>query len=229
LTPQNDCKVDSPNRSIVQQPAFVRPGVVRLLFRAAGRFSTSKSTRSKGADAVIVPAKGADHEHMLVKKQRENEEKAADWMRKAELAVDKQQDDLARAALERHQSYTQMAESFREQVADQKVQVENLKSALNRLDQKLAEAQSKADLLIAQHRRSRTSSKASDARAALNDRSKGAAFDRMKGRIFRDQAVSEAKAEMFSDNLDDRFKELEKGDEIERMLAEVKSRRQLNG
>jgi phage shock protein A len=168
-------------------------------------------------------------EHMLVKKQRENEEKAADWMHKAELAVDKKKDDLARAALERHQSYTQMAESFREQVADQKVQVENLKAALNRLDQKLAEAQSKADLLIAQHRRSRTSSKASDARAALNDQSKGAAFDRMKGRIFRDQAVSEAKAEMFSDNLDDRFKELEKGDEIERMLAQVKSRRQLNG
>ena len=63
----------------------------------------------------------------------------------------------------------------------------------------------------------------------VSNSGEGAAFDRMKGRIFRDQAVSEAKAEMFSDNLDDRFKELEKGDEIERMLAEVKSRRQLNG
>lgn len=168
-------------------------------------------------------------EHMLEKKQKENEEKAAEWMHKAELAVDKKQDDLARAALERHQSYVQMAESFREQVADQKVQVENLKSALNKLDQKLAEARSKGDLLIAQHRRSRTSNRAHDARLALSDQSKGAAFDRMKHKVLREEAVSEAKAEMFSDSLDDRFHELEKGDEIERMLIEVKSRRQLNG
>jgi phage shock protein A len=40
-------------------------------------------------------------EHLLLKKQKENEEKAAEWARKAELAVDKKQDDLARVALER--------------------------------------------------------------------------------------------------------------------------------
>ena len=167
-------------------------------------------------------------EHMLEKKQKENADKSAEWMHKAELAVDKKQDDLARAALERHQSYTQMAEKFQEQVADQKVQVENLKSALNKLDQKLAEARAKADLLIAQHRRSRTSRKATDARIAISDESKGAAFDRMKRKIYRDQAVSDATAEIFSDNLEDRFKQLEKRDEIERMLTEVKSRRQLH-
>ena len=37
----------------------------------------------------------ADH-HLLQKKQAEHEDKAAEWMRKAELAVDKTQDDLAR-------------------------------------------------------------------------------------------------------------------------------------
>ena len=37
-------------------------------------------------------------EHLLLKKQKENEEKAAEWTRKAEIAVDKKQDDLARAA-----------------------------------------------------------------------------------------------------------------------------------
>src|SRR5260221_4017866 len=61
-------------------------------------------------------------QHLLEKKQKEHEEKAAEWMKKAELAVDKSQDDLARAALERIQSVTQLAEGYTQQVTDQRLQ-----------------------------------------------------------------------------------------------------------
>src|SRR5437588_3704487 len=94
-------------------------------------------------------------QHLLEKKQKENEEKAADWVRRAEIAVDKKQDDLARAALERCMSYKELGESFAQQVADQKLEVESLKTARSKLEQKLADANAKADLLIAQQRRSR--------------------------------------------------------------------------
>ena len=80
-------------------------------------------------------------------------------MRKAELSVDKKQDDLARAALQRVESYRDLSESFAQQVTDQKAQVENLKTALRQLEQKLTEAQAKADLLIAQQRRARAVAK----------------------------------------------------------------------
>ena len=106
-------------------------------------------------------------QHLLEKKKKENEDKVAEWMRKAELSVDKKQDDLARASLQRVESYREMSESFAQQVTDQKAQVENLKSALRQLEQKLTEAQAKADLLIAQHRRARAVGKASDARLAM--------------------------------------------------------------
>src|SRR5258707_3717708 len=99
-------------------------------------------------------------QHLLMKKHKENAQAADEWVRKAELAVDKKQDDLARAALERSLSYRQMTENFAQQVADQTVQVENLKSALRKLEQKMAEAQSKSELLIAQHRRARALNKA---------------------------------------------------------------------
>src|ERR1700758_1688660 len=127
-------------------------------------------------------------QHLLEKKQKENEDKVAEWMRKAELAVDKKQDDLARAALQRVESYRDLSGSFAQEGTDHKPQVENLKTPLRQLDQKLAEAQAKADLLIAQHRRARAVGKASDAKMAIGDGSKAAAFDRMK----RKEAHSEA-------------------------------------
>ena len=83
-------------------------------------------------------------QHLLGKKQKENEDKVAEWMRKAELAVDKKEDDLARASLQRVESYREVSENFMQQVTDQKAQVENLKSALRKLEQKLTEAQAKA-------------------------------------------------------------------------------------
>ena len=164
-------------------------------------------------------------QHLLENKQKENEDKVAEWMRKAELAVDKKQDDLARAALERVESYRDLSSSFRQQVSDQKAQVENLKTALRQLDQKLTEAQAKADVLMAQHRRARAVGKASDAKINIGDGSKAAAFDRMKHKVVREQAVSQAKAEMAVDDVEDRLAALEKEDRIEQLLAELKAKR----
>jgi phage shock protein A len=164
-------------------------------------------------------------EHMLEKRMKENEDKAKEWFSKAEIAVDKKKDDLARGALERHKSYDHLAKNFEEQVQDQKLQVDNLKSALRKLEQKLSEAQSKADLLIAQHRRSRAASRASDVAMAMDSNSKVAAFERLKDKVIHAEAVGHAKAEAMTDALEDQFEELSKGDEIERLLAEIKSRR----
>ena len=164
-------------------------------------------------------------QHLLEKRQKENEDKVAEWMRKAELSVDKKQDDLARAALQRVESYREMTDSFAQQVNDQKAQVDNLKTALRQLDQKLAEAQAKADLLLAQHRRARAVGKASDAKIRIGDGSKAAAFDRMKHKVVREEAVSQAKAELAVDDVEDRLAVLEKEDRIEQLLGELKAKR----
>jgi phage shock protein A len=164
-------------------------------------------------------------QHMLEKKQKENDVKAVEWMRKAELAVDRDQDDLARAALERHKSCERTAESFREQVADQRSQVDMLKAVLGKLEQKLAEAHAKSAMLLAQHRRARALGKASDARSAIGSGSAIRTFDRMRDKVMHEEAVSQAKSELAGDNLDDRFAQLEHDDEVDRALAELKARR----
>jgi phage shock protein A len=165
-------------------------------------------------------------QHVLEKKLKENEENEQQWLHRAEMAVDKKDEGLARAAVERAMSYRSMAANFRQQVEDQTTQVENLKTALLKLQQKLVEAQAKSDVLIAQHRRTRAMGKANEAGLAMGDDSNSAAFDRMKNKVQHTEATAQAKSELLADDVEDRFAAMEKEKEIDRLLAEIKSKRQ---
>jgi phage shock protein A len=165
--------------------------------------------------------------HLLERRRAENRAKQEEWLRKAELAVSKQQEDLARAAIEKSIDCANLAGSFEQQVEDQKVQVENLKAALRNLDAKLAEARAKSDLLLARHRRARTAANAADARAALDAASAASAWDRMNGKVNRAEALSQARSELLGESVEDRLAALEKHDEVERLLADIKSRKLL--
>ena len=164
-------------------------------------------------------------EHLLRKKHQENLDKHAEWMRKAEIAVDKKQDELARAAIERAVGYRKLAEDFAEEIAHQKSQVENLKSALEKLERKLSEAQAKSELLLAQHRRSRGLNRASQARMAVTDQSKLATFDRIKSKVQGEEATSRTLSEIAGYSVEDELVALDRDDEVDRLLAEIKTRR----
>ena len=165
-------------------------------------------------------------EHLLAKKQKENETKIGEWMRKAELAVDKGDDELARAALERTETLRRMAEALDEQVTDQRTQTESLRTALRKLEHKLAEARHRSDLLVAQHRRSRAVRRAAEAQISIGGDKHTQTADRLRRRIEHEDARSTATVIM-AESVDDRFEALERNDRIERLLAEMKSRKQL--
>jgi phage shock protein A len=166
-------------------------------------------------------------QHILEKKQREQEDTGKDWMRKAELAVDKTQDDLARGALDRFQTSSRLAQSFLEQVNDQKAQVETLKNALIKLEAKLEEAKSKREMLIARHRRSVALDKAAKAQVALGEDSKNAAFDRLKDRVNHTEATATAEVDLLTDDITEKLNRLDRDTEVDRLLTDLKSRRRL--
>ena len=165
--------------------------------------------------------------HLLERRAAENTQKQVEWMRKAELAVAKHEDDLARVAIDRSLENRKLAESFAEQLGDQKVQVDNLKTALRNLECKLAEARGKSDLLLARHRRTRAAGKAAEASLGMNETSASSAWDRMGQKVNRAEAVSQARTELLGDNLEDRFAALEKQDEIERLLTDIKGKKSI--
>jgi phage shock protein A len=168
-------------------------------------------------------------QHMLEKKLKENEVAGNDWMRKAELAVDKGEDDLARAALDRYQTSLRLTQSHREQVDDQKAQVETLKGALQKLEQKLDEAKSKRDMLLARHRRSIALGKAARAQTAIGDQSKSGSFDRLRERVYHSEAVATAEVEIIDADAGGRLTRMDRDVEIDRLLADLKDRRRLPG
>ena len=93
---------------------------------------------------------------------------------------------------------------------------------------KLAEAQNKSDVLLAQHRRARALKRASDAQMKIGDGSKAAAFDRVKDKVQHAEAVGQAKAEIAQDDMDERLAALGKEDAVEKLLAEIKTRKGLS-
>ena len=108
-----------------------------------------------------VAASIAD-EQRLKERWQQNEQLAGEWQRKAELAVEKDDDDLAKEALSRRNTFQQTALGFKEQYEDQARQVEQLKDALDKLESKIQEARTKKDLLIARSRRARAEAQIHD-------------------------------------------------------------------
>ncbi|MEP6716032.1 MAG: PspA/IM30 family protein [Terriglobia bacterium] len=165
--------------------------------------------------------------HLLERRAKETAGKHDEWMNKAQLAVTKQQDDLARAAIERSLESRKLADSFSEQIADQRVQVENLKSALHKLEGKLLEARAKSDVLLAKHRRAKVTDKAAEAHLGMNAGAASSAWDRMNNKVNRAEAIGQAHTELLTDSVEERFAALEKEDEVERLLAGLKTQKQL--
>jgi phage shock protein A len=163
-------------------------------------------------------------QHLLEKKRAEHEQQAADWRRKAELAVQKGNDDLARAALERALSNDQLAAGFTTQAEDQKHEADNLRQALHKLEQKLTETRAHSEMLIAEHRRAKVVGRATKARQAVGTDQEHA-LGRMRSKVHVASAENAAATEVLSpESLEDKFKRLESEDKIELMLNEIKSR-----
>ncbi len=160
--------------------------------------------------------------HLLERRKKENLQTDAEWMRKAELAVSKKQDALARMAIERSLENRKIAASFDEQIADQRVQVDNLKTALHKLEGKLEESKTKSDLLLARHRRAHAAIKVGEATGDVTGLPTTAAWDRMHRKVNQSEAINLAHAELVGDSLEDQFAALEKHDEVERLLADLK-------
>src|SRR6266516_7189436 len=171
-----------------------------------------------------VAASIAD-EKRLHQRYQENQEKANEWERKAEMAVDRSDDELAKEALARRNSFKESAEGFQEQWQEQTAQVQQLKDALHQLESKIQEAEAKKDLLIARSRRAKAETNIRETMAGIGKTSATSEFERMEERVSEQEARAKAAAELDSDTLEQRFAALESESSLDKDLAALKARK----
>lgn len=169
-------------------------------------------------------AVAAADEQKLRSRCTENGAKAESWQRRAEAAVAGSDDDLARQALARHNTYAQLAEEFHGQLDKQTRQVAELKDALSQLQAQIHTAEARRDLLLSRSRRAKAELSIRQTMSGVNGSSLLAEFTRMEERVEQGEHQAEAYRELDKDTLEVRFQQLEESDNLDRQLAAMKSR-----
>jgi phage shock protein A len=167
-------------------------------------------------------------EKQLYQRYQDNQAKASDWQQRAELAVERGQDDLAREALSRRNAFQQTADGFKAQYEQQASQVEQLKNALHQLESKVQEAQTKQELLVARSRRAKAETQIRTTLSGLDQSSALSSFQRIEEKVSQQEARAAALGELDTDTMDRRFELLEQETEVDRQLAALKEKKGLS-
>jgi phage shock protein A len=169
-------------------------------------------------------------EKKLERETQNQLDQAKEWERKAMIAVQAGDDELAKEALVRKQEYDARYFEYKKQWDAQKASVGSLKEALRDLQNKIEEAQRKKNLLIARAKRAEAQQKIQSTMSGLaGNKTAFEAFDRMAAKVDQMEAQAEAAKELedFSSNssLEKRFAELEKSDaSADKLLADLKEK-----
>jgi phage shock protein A len=155
---------------------------------------------------------------------KQAEAQARTWYERAELALKKGEEDLAREALSRRKTYTDTATALNNQLSNQAGQVETLKKSLVALESKIAEAKTKKDMLKARASAAEAQEKIQSAVSNLGTNSSMAAFEQMEEKVLAMEASSQAMAELAGADLESQFASLEGGNDVDDELAALKMR-----
>jgi len=159
-----------------------------------------------------VAASIAD-EKRLAKQLEQETANSQEWERRAMLALRNGNEPLAKEALARKREYDELATTLKDQWTKQKSAVDQLKTALRLLNDKIEEAKRKRNVLIARKKRAEAQKAIHETMSGLRDQSAFETFDRMSQKIDQIEAEADAQADLAEeysgDTLSKQFQELE--------------------
>ena len=169
------------------------------------------------------------------KQKDEADAAAADWYKRAQLALDKGDEELAKEALSRRQIQVEVADGLAATIEKQAVAIDKLYNSMTALDNKISDAKRQKDAMVARARTAKANTQVTDLLNAVGDNNSMEAFDRMKAKVETMEAKAEIAGELAasssgsSASLEDRFKALESGGAVDDELAKMKAMKALPG
>lgn len=195
-------KAEDPEKILEQTVLDMQEDLIQLRQAVAQAIATQKRTERQQAQAQST---------------------ADEWQRRAQLALQKGDENLAREALTRRKSYLDTAGAMRKQLDQQVGVVSQLKQNMMKLESKISEAKTKKDLYIARARSAKATQQINDVLGRVGTGSAIQAFERMEEKVLQMEAHAEAVAELSTDDLEKRIAALGEADDVEAELAAMKA------
>ena len=195
-------QAEDPEKILEQTVEDMQQDLIQLRQAVAQAIATQKRTERQASQA---------------------ESTAQEWYNRAQLALSKGDENLAREALTRRKSYQETAKVMRNQLTQEAGIVTKLKENMRSLEGKISEAKTKKDLYIARARSAQASQRLNEMLGNVGTGSALSAFERMEEKVLQLEAQSEALQELGTDELEKRYAALEAGHEIDTELAAMKA------
>ena len=193
---------EDPEKILEQAVMDMQEDLVQLRQAVAGAIAAQKRTERQCSQA---------------------ESTATEWYQRAQLALQKGEENLAREALTRKKSYQETATAMKASLGQQNAVVTKLKENMRALESKISEAKSKKDMYIARARSAKASERLQEMMGNLNTGSALSAFERMEEKVMQLESRSEAIAELGTNDLEKRFLSLEGAEDVDSELAAMKA------
>lgn len=166
---------------------------------------------------------------IATKKRTERDVKNAEahadtWYSRAQLALEKGSEQLAREALVKRKSYWETVQALQGQLSSLDTIINKLKQDLRTLEGKIAEARMRKDMYIARARSAQAAAKMNELMDRYNPSGTLQAFERMEEKILQLEARSEVMENLGSRELENKFAALERGNDVDAELAQMKQR-----
>ena len=180
-------------------------------------------------EETLVEVRSAAAKHLAEKKTvlrniREMESRVTKWQHKAELALTKGREDLAKSALVEKQNCTQKLADFNEALTQIDEYLTAVQQDSQRLQDKLTEAKRKQEAFAIRQQSAEVRLKVREKAVIHNIDEAINKFERYQQKIDRVEAAVEAYDMTSSKTLDSQFRTLENDETMEQALAQLKQK-----
>jgi phage shock protein A len=159
-----------------------------------------------------------------VKRQLEGlEEKAHYWEEKAELAVRKARDDLAREALVEKRKFNRRIETLKNDLAEHDLLIAQYQDDIRQLEDKLKSARDKQRMLVQRHIHAQKKRQVQEEMRRIDSSEAVMKFDELENRIERMEAEADLVNYGKKTSLEEELERLSVDEEIEKELRALKT------